>query len=107
MLRPETLAFEVSSPKGVVYCSGKTHPASAIAEVYSEIPPHGRASTSVLLASICPDTTFKSAGLYTVEARVDTRHASGKSIGLETFDGLVRANDPTLVRIRRDRARRP
>jgi hypothetical protein len=107
MLRPETLAFEVSSTKGVTYCSGKTHPASPIAEVFTEIPPHGRASTSVLLASICPDTTFRSAGLYTVEPRIDTRHASGKAIGLDTFDGVVRTSEPTLVRIRRDRARRP
>jgi hypothetical protein len=107
MLRPETLAFEVSSPRGVYWCSGKTHQASAIAEVFRTIPPHGKASTSVLLASICPDATFKSAGVYTVEARIDTRHASGRSIGIETFDGVVHAEDETLVRVRRDRARRP
>jgi len=107
MLRPETLAFEVSSSKGVRACTGKTHPASPIAEVFTTIPPHGRASTSVLLSTICPDATFQSAGLYTVEARIDTRHASGKAIGLDTFDGVVRAGEPTLVRIRRDRARRP
>ena len=107
MLRPETLAFVVSSPKGVHFCSGKTHPASPIAEVFSTLSPHGKASTSVLLSTICPDATFQSAGLYTVEARIDTRHASGRSIGIDTFDGVVHASDSTLVRIRRDRARRP
>jgi hypothetical protein len=107
MLRPETLAFEVASTKGVLQCSLKSHQASPIAEVFAEAPPHGKLSTSVLLASVCPDGTFREAGLYTVTARVDTRHASGRSIGIETFDGLVKASAPTLVRVRHDRAPRP
>ena len=107
MLRPKTLAFEVGSSRGVVRCAWKGRPGAAIAEVFSTIPPHGQLSTSVLLASVCPDSTFQKAGLYTVTALLDTRGASGSSIGLDTFDGIARAADPILLRIRQDHVRRP
>jgi len=107
MLRPETLAFEVSSPRGIYQCAWRTHPGAPIAEVFNQIPPHGEVSANVLLSSVCPDAAFQSAGLYSVRARLDTRKASGKAIGIDTFDGRVEALAPTLVRIRRDHARRP
>jgi hypothetical protein len=107
MLRPETLTFEIASLHGVSRCAMKGHDASPIAEVFTTVAPHAKASTSVLLGSICPDTTFRYAGLYTVTASLDTRHASGKAIRVDTFEGLVRANAPTLVRIRRDQRPRP
>ena len=107
MLRPETLAFEVASPRGVHECAWKKNPGAPIAEVLTFIPPRGEASTNLLLATVCPDATFESAGIYTVQARIDTRRASGRPIGIETFDGVVLAGDPTLVRIRHNRARRP
>jgi len=107
MLRPETLAFQVASPKGVHECGWPRRPGAPIAEVFREIAPHGTASSSVLLASICPDDTFVAAGLYTVFTRIDTRGSSGKSIGIETFDGVVRAAAPTLVRVRHPPAPKP
>jgi len=107
MLRPETLAFEIESPRGIFQCAWRTHPGAPIAEVFKEIPPHGEVSANVLLSSVCPDEALQSAGLYTVLARLDTRHASGKAIGIDTFDGRVEGVAPTLVRIRRDHERRP
>jgi hypothetical protein len=100
MLRPETLAFEVASPRGVHQCGWQRSPGAPIAEVFTEVLPHSKASTSVLLASVCPELTFRAPGLYTVYARIDTRRASGRSIGLSTFDGVVAASAPTLVRVR-------
>jgi hypothetical protein len=107
MLRPETLAFEVASPRGVYTCGWPRRPGAPIAEVFTTIPPHGKVSSEVLPASMCPDTALAKAGLYTVRARLDTRRESGKSIGIESFDGVVNAEQPTLVRLRRDRVRRP
>jgi len=107
MLRPETLAFEVASPLGVLECHWPRQPGAPIREVFTTVLPHGRASTNVLLSSMCPDAAFRAAGLYSVRARLDTREASGRSIGLETFDSVIEAASPTLVRIRRDRERRP
>ena len=54
-----------------------------------------------------PDETLDVAGLYTVRAGLDTRLASGKPIGLTTFDGVALATDVTLVRVRRSRPRPP
>jgi hypothetical protein len=107
LLRPETLAFEVASPRGVYGCSWGRTPGSVIAEVLTTIAPHGKATTSVLLGSVCPDATFAKAGLFTVTPRLDTRKTSGRGIGVETFDGTVRALAPTLIRVRRPRAPRP
>ena len=107
LLRPETLAFEVASPKGVYACSWGRAPGSVIAEVLTTIAPHGKATTSVLLGTLCPDATFAKAGLFTVTPRLDTRKTSGRGIGVETFDGTVRALSPTLIRVRRPRAPRP
>jgi hypothetical protein len=104
MLRPETLAFKVESPAGVHHCSWGRRPAFPIAEVFRVIPPGGVTSTTVLLGAICPDGTFAKAGLYTVSSRIDTRSYSARQIGLDSFDGVVRAAEPTLVRIRRSLA---
>jgi len=107
MLRPETLTFRVSSPRGVRSCGWTRGPGAPIAEVFTAIPPHGKASTEVLLSSVCPDGTLDAAGLYSVRAGIDTRNASGRSIGLDTFDGRVKAKKASLVRVRRDRAAHP
>ena len=105
MLRPETLTFEVASLRGVRQCGSKRGPGAPIAEVFTAIPPHGRVSTEVLLTALCPEDTLDAAGLYTVRAGLDTRRASGKSIGLTTFDGVAVGKDVMLVRVRRDHHR--
>jgi hypothetical protein len=100
MLRPETLTFTVLSSFGVWSCGWRTHPGAPIAEVFAQLLPRAKASTSVLLSSMCPDEAFRRAGLYTLRTRVDTRRASGRAIGIDTFDGAVPATAPTLVRVR-------
>jgi hypothetical protein len=107
LLRPETLAFDISSPRGVYACRWRGRPAGPIAEVFTTIGPHAKASSAVLLSSMCPDGALDVAGLYTVQARLDTRRASGKSIGIDTFDAVVDATAPTLVRVRHNKLRRP
>jgi hypothetical protein len=107
MLRPETLTFEVASTRGVHECASKKGPGAPIAEVMTEIPPHGKTSTDVLLAALCPEGTVDAAGLYTVRAGIDTRRASGRSLGMQTFEGRVVAQRPSLVRVRWDKAPRP
>jgi hypothetical protein len=104
MLRPENLVFDIASTKGTYRCSHHGYAATPIAEVFTTIAPHAKASTSVQLASLCPDGALRQAGLYTVHARLDTRQASGASIGIESFDGVADAAAPMLVRIRHSTA---
>ena len=65
-----------------------------------ELDPPRQITDSLVLAAYCPTTTFTAPGLYVVRATLDTRHASGADAGLRTFDGLVIASSPTLVRLR-------
>lgn len=107
MLRPETLTFQVASPRGVHECASKKGPGAPIAEVVTTLPAHGKTSTDVLLAALCPDGVVDAAGLYTVRAGIDTRRTSGRSLGMQLFEGRVVATKPSLVRVRWDKAPRP
>jgi hypothetical protein len=97
--RPETLAFEVVGSGGVESCSWPTQPSSAMRELFDTIPPRASASLQVLLTAYCTGHALDQAGLVVVRPRVDTRNASGASVGLRTFDGEVIATAPTLVRL--------
>lgn len=76
---------------------------SPIRELYSTIGVKGRASASVLVSTVCPSDTFDTSGVYRVPPMLDTSGASGRAIGLKTFDGAVSASSPTLVRVRTSR----
>jgi hypothetical protein len=105
LVRVETLSFDVIPPDGAaVRCGTPRAVDSPIRELFATLPPKGSASTSVLLSQLCPGRTFDQAGLYLVTAKLDTRRASGRPIGLATFDGLVTATKPTRVRLRHVRS---
>ncbi len=99
LLRPETVAIDATGPSGKRRCQWLIIP-SPIAELFTALPPKGRASTEVLVSSLCPRTLFDRAGLYVLRAAVDTRRASGASIGIHTFDGEAWSPSATLVRLR-------
>jgi hypothetical protein len=105
-LRPETLAFDVIAPDSVQTCVWPTVPGAPLREAYTRLGPHGSASLSVLLSAYCSGHALDQAGLYVVTPRLDTRRASGASIGYRTFDDLVVAATPTIVRLRRGNAPR-
>jgi hypothetical protein len=99
LLRPETIAIDAAGPSGTTRCQWLVVP-SPIAELFTTLPPKGRASTDVLVSALCPEAFFDRPGLYVLRARIDTRGASGTSIGIHTFDGEVRSPSATLVRMR-------
>lgn len=99
-LRPDTVAFTVTSPSGAVTRCGRTVAlGTPVREMFDAVPAHGAASVSVLLSTICPANTFGEAGLYRVVPSVDTRRASGERMGLATFDGEVQGTKASLLRV--------
>jgi hypothetical protein len=105
-LRPETLGFDIIAPDNVQSCVWPTVPGAPLREAFTRIVPHASASISVLLSAYCSGHALDQAGLYVVRARLDTRKASGAAIGYRTFDGVVVAATPTIVRLHRGNATR-
>jgi hypothetical protein len=99
-LRSETISFNVERPDGaVLHCSWATE-VSPIRENLTTLPPHARASLSVLVTALCSErNAFALPGLYHVTVNLDTRRASGRSIGVRTFEGLVHGTKPMLLRV--------
>ncbi len=98
--RPETLRFEVTGPTGKVDCPWPTLPTAPMRELFTTLPPGGSSSLDLVLASYCGNRTFDTPGLFLVSPRLDTRQASGEVIGIRSFDGVVFAQRPTVVRLR-------
>jgi hypothetical protein len=103
LLRPDTLAFTVSGPGGSVSCGTPKQVASPIRESFTTLGPKGRSQISLLLTAVCPAGTFDEPGAYRVFPRIDTRTASGRAIGLKTWDDEASGRTPMLLRIRTPR----
>lgn len=103
MLRPDTLGFTVSGPAGSVSCGRPKQVESPIRESFTTLAPRGRTSISLLLTAVCPSGTFDEPGLYRVIPRIDTRTASGRPLGLRTWDDEAAGTTPLLLRIRSPR----
>jgi hypothetical protein len=103
-LRPETLGFDVIGPDSVQTCAWPTVPGAAMREAFTRIPPGGSTTLDVLLSAYCAGHALDQAGLYVVRPRLDTRRASGESVGIRSFDGVVLAVTPTVVRLHRGNA---
>jgi hypothetical protein len=106
-LRPETLGFDVVGPDSVQACAWPTVPGAPLREAYTRIAPRGTATLSVLLSAYCSGHALDQGGLYVVRPRLDTRRASGAAIGYRSFDGVVVAATPTIVRLHRGSEARP
>ena len=98
-LRPETLRFAVTAPRGPEDCGWPLSPVAAMHELFSTVPPGGNAELNVLLDAYCTGHSFDLPGLVVVRPELDTRKASGAEIALRTFDGRVVATSPTVVRL--------
>lgn len=106
LFRLQTLGFDVVGPTGIATRCGSSGESAGIREFFTTLAPKAKASISILPTAMCPDRTFDRAGVYEIRPRLDTRQASGKSVGLHTFDELV-IGPPSLVRIRQVRANGP
>lgn len=103
LYRPDMLQFTVSGPAGTVSCGSLRTVSSPIRELFVTVPVKGKADTSVLVTTTCPAGTFDEPGVYRVVPRLDTTGASGRAMGLKTWDGVARGKAPLLVRVRSPR----
>ncbi len=101
--RPETVLFTVSGPAGTVACGNPRVVASPIRELFTTLGPKGKSQLTVLVNAVCPADTFDEPGIYRVLPRIDTRGASGRPIGMKTWDGEASGTTPMLLRIRNPR----
>lgn len=99
LYRPDMLQFDVRGPGGSASCGAPRSVAAPIRELFTTVPAKGKASVPVLFTSTCPSGTFDEPGIYRVTPRLDTTEASGRPIGLSTWDGKAAAA-PLLVRVR-------
>lgn len=103
LFRPATIGLSVSGPQGSVRCGATPRIASPIPELFTTLPPKGRSQITVLVGAMCPADTFDEAGVYRITPRLDTTNASGRALGLKTFDGEVVGRTPMLLRVRNPR----
>ena len=92
----------VTEPSPSVRCEAASMPSTSIRDAFTTVAPRGRTSLTVMVSVLCPEHAFDQAGLYVVRARLDTRRASGRGIGLRTFDDDVASDTATRVRVRED-----
>jgi hypothetical protein len=97
--RPETLGFEVTSSSGVQHCGWPTPPSAPVRDYFTTLAPGGAESQTVVIVDYCGRTPFERSGLVVVRPDLDTRHGGGEAIGLRTFDGVVIAATPSVVRL--------
>jgi hypothetical protein len=105
--RPDTLGFDVTGPGGVAECPWPTPPTAPTAGLFTRLPPGGTTALTVLLGAYCATHVFDASGLLVVRPRVDTRKASGDSVGVRAYQGLVIATKPTVVRLHQGVIQRP
>lgn len=103
LFRHSTLGFTVQGPSGSVACGQRRVVDGPIKELFTTLGPKGRTSIGLLVDAVCPPDTFDNPGVYRVVPRLDTTNASGRSIGLRTFEGVVEGNRPLLLRVRAPR----
>jgi hypothetical protein len=99
--RPETLAFDVVGPNGGESCTWPVLPSAPVPEGFATVAPKASVTLRVLLSAYCGNGALETAGLLVVRPRLDTRLASGTSVGIASFDGVVIAQKPTIVRLHR------
>jgi hypothetical protein len=101
---PETLSFDVSGPRKLDACPWPTPIGAPVREAFTTLPAHGQTRLDLVLRDYCTGRSLDRTGLLAVRVRLDTRKASGADVGLQTFDGVVEAARPTLIRLHRGAA---
>ena len=103
LFRPDMIQFTVSGPGGNTTCGGPRTVAAPIRELFSTVPVKGKTQVSVLATTTCPTDTFDQAGVYRIVPKLDTTNASGRTIGLKSWEGVAVGKTPLLVRVRSPR----
>lgn len=103
LYRPDMLLFTVSGPSGNVSCGLPRQVTAPIRELFNTVPAKGKLEVGVLLTATCPPGTFDEPGIYRVVPKLDASGASGRELGMKTWDGIATAKDPLLLRVRAPR----
>ena len=98
LITPPTLGFVIETPDRHVYHCGAETPSTAIAELVTTLPPHGRAYQYVDIGAIC-GSFLRMPGLYRVRPVLDTRQTTPPPGAGEFWTGRI-VGDPILLRIR-------
>ena len=107
MFRPDMVQFVVHGPMGTIGCGTPRSIASPMRELFVTVGAKSHTALSVLFTATCGPGTFNDAGLYRIDARLDTRQASGRAISLKTWDSVATTNEPLLLRVREPRRAGP
>jgi hypothetical protein len=105
--RPDVVGFDVTTQGAFEHCVWPAAPGAPTREAFTTIPPSGSVQLTVTLPSYCGGRILDRSGLLWVRPWLDTRAASGASVGVRTFDGLVIASKGTLVRLQKGRLPTP
>lgn len=103
LYRSDSVLFSVTGPNGKVACGAPRQVTSPIRELFTTIAVKGRADVGVMFSATCPAGTFDEVGLYRVLPKLDTTQASGRAIGLRSWDGTAEGQRPLLLRVRNPR----
>lgn len=98
-----TVGFLLVGPDGSTSSCGAALAPTPIPELLTTLAPGGRTDVTIGLA-LCPSDAFKSAGLYQLRPRVDTRRVGFSNVTL--FRGEV-LGEPSLLRLHASTAQRP
>jgi hypothetical protein len=105
--RPDVIGFDVTSQGAFEHCVWPAPPGAPTREVFTTLPPSGTTEITVTLPSYCGGRILDRSGLLWVRPWLDTRAASGASVGVRTFDGVVIASKGTMVRLQKGRLPTP
>lgn len=100
LFRPDMVELRVTGPNGSVWCGAPRVLDAPIRELFRTVAAKGKLETSILLTSSCPPGTFDEPAVYEVLPQLDTTQASGREIGLATWEGVATSVKPLLVRVR-------
>jgi hypothetical protein len=106
--RPETLDFDVLRDGSLETCAWPAVPAAALREMFTTLAPGAGEPLDVILSSYCTTGhSLDEPGLIVVWPKLDTRDASGATLGMRTFNGQIVAAAPTIVRLHRGASVKP
>jgi hypothetical protein len=97
--RPDSVGFDVSRPGMSQRCVWPAVPTSPSRDLYATVPAHGSVDLTIVLTAYCHGDVLAWPGLIAVRPWLDTRFSSGRALGIRSFDGIVIASRPTLVRL--------
>jgi hypothetical protein len=104
VVRSRMLAFHVeelgSDDKAIATtdCSGQDNPHAIPIEAVSDVRPGREIKLPILVAEVCPRSTFARPGLYRITATLDTT-VSGEITKVDPLVATTLARQPSLVRI--------